>query len=79
MLRLSKYMKRLAHTSDQLCPLTDDDLKRLQNHLLGMFLDIARVCGKPGIRGVLWGWQTAGGVCSRAGRGGGRRGRGAGG
>lgn len=26
MLRLSKYMKRLAHTSDQLCPLTDDDL-----------------------------------------------------
>lgn len=50
MLRLSKYMKRLAHTSDQLCPLTDDDLKRLQNHLLGMFLDIARVCDKHGIR-----------------------------
>ncbi len=62
MLRLSKYMKRLAHTSDQLCPLTDDDLKRLQNHLLGMFLDIARVCDKHGIRVMMCSGSALGAV-----------------
>lgn len=50
MFRVQEILKRACHSSNKLTKLTSEDLKKLQEHLFGMYKDLEAVCVRHGLQ-----------------------------